>query len=67
MSLIIPVLAFEGSILVLTIGVMGAIIVMAWAFWRMARQFKRFNDIYYYYKKQEQRNTQDSPLPPESS
>jgi len=64
MSFIIPIIVYEDAFVVLGISVMVAIIVMAWAFWRMAGQFKRFNHIYLYYKKEEQKKAQNSPPPP---
>jgi hypothetical protein len=38
--------------------------VMAWAFWRIANQLERFNDIYLHFKKEERRKAQNSPPPP---
>jgi len=65
MSFILPVIVIEEVILVIGLLVIGSFIAMAWAFWRIADQSKRFNDIYLYYKK-EQRKAQNSPPTPKS-
>jgi hypothetical protein len=64
MSFIIPIMVYDEAIVAIGAILIIAFVVMAWAFWRIANQLERFNDIYLHFKKEERRKAQNSPPPP---
>ena len=61
MSFIIPIMVYDEAIVAIGAILIIAFVVMAWAFWRIANQLERFNDIYLHFKKEERRKAQNSP------
>jgi hypothetical protein len=67
MSIILPVTVYEDAFVAIGFIVLITFIAMAAAFWKIAYQIERFNDIYLYYKKEQRRKAQNSPPPLKSS